>query len=210
MSVERTLREVADRQAIAEVLHAYCRALDLMDLDAVATVFTADCMVSYGPEARLRSRGAAAVARAAAAVAVVADVAPSLEHPDRFQERARGAGDQLRPGLARASRRLDGDALGPVSGHAQAHARGLADRAAQATHERERRRLHREHPPSPAPKATAGLDAAGHRRADTPPARKPAAEDKPDLAPPGTEPGLQVIARRNPGCELPPIFRTGY
>lgn len=64
MSVERTLREVADRQAIAEVLHAYCRALDLMDLDAVATVFTADCMVSYGPEARLRSRGAAAVARA--------------------------------------------------------------------------------------------------------------------------------------------------
>jgi ketosteroid isomerase-like protein len=63
MSAERQLRELVDRQAITELLNEYCRALDLMDLDSVAAVFTADCVVEYGPEERLRSRGAAGVAQ---------------------------------------------------------------------------------------------------------------------------------------------------
>src|SRR5690349_18294394 len=45
-----------------EVLHKYCRALDLMDLEAIAVLFTEDCVVEYGPEERLRSKGAAGVA----------------------------------------------------------------------------------------------------------------------------------------------------
>ena len=57
------LRELVDRQQIAELLNEYCRALDVMDLDAVAAVFTEDCVVEYGPEERLRSRGAAGVAQ---------------------------------------------------------------------------------------------------------------------------------------------------
>ena len=56
------LQQLVDRQSITEVLNEYCRALDLMDLTAVAAVFTEDCIVEYGPEERLKSRGAAGVA----------------------------------------------------------------------------------------------------------------------------------------------------
>ena len=54
---------LADRQEISELLVEYCRALDVMDLAAIARVFTADCEVEYGPEDRLRSRGSAGVAK---------------------------------------------------------------------------------------------------------------------------------------------------
>lgn len=54
---------LADRQEISDLLIEYCRALDLMDLPAIAAVFTDDCEVEYGPEDRLRSRGAAGVAK---------------------------------------------------------------------------------------------------------------------------------------------------
>ena len=50
------LQALADRAAITELLHGYCRALDAMDLDAIPALFTGDCVVSYGP--RLESRGA--------------------------------------------------------------------------------------------------------------------------------------------------------
>jgi ketosteroid isomerase-like protein len=36
---------LADRQEIADLLAEYCRALDLMDLAAIARVFTEDCRV---------------------------------------------------------------------------------------------------------------------------------------------------------------------
>jgi hypothetical protein len=62
MSDDRLARLI-DRQEIAELLAEYCRALDLMELDVVATVFTADCVVEYGPEERLRSLGADGVAK---------------------------------------------------------------------------------------------------------------------------------------------------
>ena len=34
------LQQLVDRHSITEVLNEYCRALDLMDLTAVAAVFT--------------------------------------------------------------------------------------------------------------------------------------------------------------------------
>lgn len=54
---------LADRQAITDVLVEYCRALDLMDLRALAALFTEDCVVEYGPGEFLRSRGSAALGK---------------------------------------------------------------------------------------------------------------------------------------------------
>ena len=50
-----------DRQAITDVLVEYCCALDRMDLPRLAALFTDDCIVEYGPESALRSRGATAL-----------------------------------------------------------------------------------------------------------------------------------------------------
>lgn len=46
-----------DRLAIAEVLTDYCRMLDRMDLDELAALFTRECIVSFGPDPRLKARG---------------------------------------------------------------------------------------------------------------------------------------------------------
>ena len=54
---------LADRQAITDVLVEYCCALDLMDLPALAALFTDDCVVEYGPGEFLRSRGSAALGK---------------------------------------------------------------------------------------------------------------------------------------------------
>lgn len=54
---------LADRQAITDVLVEYCRALDLMDLRALAALFTEDCVVEYGPGEFLQSHGSAALAK---------------------------------------------------------------------------------------------------------------------------------------------------
>jgi 3-phenylpropionate/cinnamic acid dioxygenase small subunit len=51
------LQELHDKQAITEVLYAYCAHLDKMDLDALAALFTNDCVVNYGPEPHLSSTG---------------------------------------------------------------------------------------------------------------------------------------------------------
>jgi ketosteroid isomerase-like protein len=58
---ERTLQELTDREEISSLLYEYCRTLDAMDLDALAEIFTEDCVVEYGPEARLQSHGRAAI-----------------------------------------------------------------------------------------------------------------------------------------------------
>ncbi len=50
-------QQLADKQAIAEVLFAYCAHLDKMDLDALAELFTKDCVVDYGPGPGLQSHG---------------------------------------------------------------------------------------------------------------------------------------------------------
>lgn len=52
---------LADKQAVTEVLYAYCYNLDEMNLDALAALFTKDCVVDYGPEERLQSHGAASL-----------------------------------------------------------------------------------------------------------------------------------------------------
>lgn len=46
-----------DHRQIGNVLVDYCRALDRMDLDALADLFTDDCQVEFGPDARLRASG---------------------------------------------------------------------------------------------------------------------------------------------------------
>lgn len=61
---DKRMRGLADRVEIADVLNEYCRTLDLMDLDTLGRLFTADCVVEYGPEQHLRSVGAAAVSAA--------------------------------------------------------------------------------------------------------------------------------------------------
>jgi hypothetical protein len=43
------LRQLLDRQAITDVIHAYCRHVDLVHPGEVAALFTADCTVDYGP-----------------------------------------------------------------------------------------------------------------------------------------------------------------
>ena len=50
-------QQLRDRQAITDVLIEYCRTLDQMDLPALASLFTRDCVVQYGNDERLNSRG---------------------------------------------------------------------------------------------------------------------------------------------------------
>lgn len=59
--LRRELIELADRLAIAELIHEYCRALDAMDLDRLAALFTEHCVVDYGPGPGMRSEGRAAL-----------------------------------------------------------------------------------------------------------------------------------------------------
>lgn len=65
MSDER-LRRLCDTDEITRVLNEYCNALDRMDLPRLCALFTEDCLVEYGPEEWLQSRGAAALERSLA------------------------------------------------------------------------------------------------------------------------------------------------
>lgn len=44
-----SLRRLLDRQAIIDVIHAYCRHVDLVRPADIAALFTSDCTVDYGP-----------------------------------------------------------------------------------------------------------------------------------------------------------------
>lgn len=50
-----------DRFAIHDLLVDYCLHLDRMDLAALARLFTADCVVVYGPDPNLTAQGAQAL-----------------------------------------------------------------------------------------------------------------------------------------------------
>lgn len=50
MSETAALRELLDRQAIADLIHAYCYHFDQNEPERVAALFTADATVDYGPE----------------------------------------------------------------------------------------------------------------------------------------------------------------
>jgi 3-hydroxyacyl-CoA dehydrogenase len=47
-----------DRLELTRLLHRYCAMLDSMELELVPDLFTADCVVVYGPDERMQSRGA--------------------------------------------------------------------------------------------------------------------------------------------------------
>jgi ketosteroid isomerase-like protein len=50
MDTTDILRALADRQAITDLIHAYCFHFDNNEPDAVAALFTDDATVDYGPE----------------------------------------------------------------------------------------------------------------------------------------------------------------
>jgi hypothetical protein len=59
MTVDDIVRRVDDRLTIAEMLAAYCRVLDSMQLDGLEAIFTQDCVVEFGADERLNARSAA-------------------------------------------------------------------------------------------------------------------------------------------------------
>jgi hypothetical protein len=63
IAMEGQLQLLVDRQKIEQVLIAYCLHLDRMDLTALAGLFTDDCHVDYGNDPRLKSNGAADLAK---------------------------------------------------------------------------------------------------------------------------------------------------
>ena len=44
-----TVQELADRQAIADVLALFCERIDEYDVDGATRLFSEDCVVDYGP-----------------------------------------------------------------------------------------------------------------------------------------------------------------
>ncbi len=54
--------DIVARQEITDVLHAYCRGVDTIDVATVAALFTPDCSVDYGPGLGAPTRGSAALA----------------------------------------------------------------------------------------------------------------------------------------------------
>ena len=50
MDLERTVRELADRQEITELIHAYCERFDRNDPAGVAALFTPDARIDYNPD----------------------------------------------------------------------------------------------------------------------------------------------------------------
>jgi ketosteroid isomerase-like protein len=48
-----TLQELDDRQAIVDLIHAYCYHFDQNEPEAVAALFTTEATIDYGPEATL-------------------------------------------------------------------------------------------------------------------------------------------------------------
>ena len=49
MSQADAVQGLIDRQSITDVIHAYCRFVDVVDAEGVASLFTDDCIVDYGP-----------------------------------------------------------------------------------------------------------------------------------------------------------------
>ena len=51
MDVAAAVSDLLDRQAITDLIHAYCYHFDRNEPEQVAVLFTADATVDYGPEA---------------------------------------------------------------------------------------------------------------------------------------------------------------
>ena len=91
MSDDR-LRQLCDTGEITRVLNEYCSALDRMDLPRLCALFTEDCLVEYGPEDWLRSRGAADLERS---LARMWRWARTSHHLSNIQIEFEGDGDAL-------------------------------------------------------------------------------------------------------------------
>lgn len=52
------LQQLLDRQEIVDVIHSYCRNVDLVNAAEIAALFTEDCVVDYGPGLGEPSHGA--------------------------------------------------------------------------------------------------------------------------------------------------------
>lgn len=50
MHPEAAVRELIDRQAITELIYAYCERFDRNDPEGVAELFTADAIIDYNPD----------------------------------------------------------------------------------------------------------------------------------------------------------------
>jgi hypothetical protein len=51
------VQQLVERQAIVDVIHSYCRNVDLVNAAEVAECFTDDCSVDYGPGMGAVTRG---------------------------------------------------------------------------------------------------------------------------------------------------------
>lgn len=84
-------QELVSRQQIADVIHTYCLHVDRNEPEQVAALFTADCVVDYGPGLGGEIAGAAGLAAAltpglarfAATHHQVSNVMIALESTDR-------------------------------------------------------------------------------------------------------------------------------
>ena len=59
---DRAVQQLVDRQEIVDLIHAYCRNVDLVRADDVAALFTDDCVVDYGPGLGSPTHGSAELA----------------------------------------------------------------------------------------------------------------------------------------------------
>ena len=82
---ELTIRELTDRAAITEILHAYARLVDEPEITAVATLFTDDCVAEYGIRESDTMRSSAAVA--GWLTRMLADGTPTSHHISNVQIR---------------------------------------------------------------------------------------------------------------------------
>ena len=57
------MKKILDEREIKAVLIEYCCALDRMDLVAIAHLFSEDCIVEFGADAKLNSRGPKALSK---------------------------------------------------------------------------------------------------------------------------------------------------
>ena len=88
--MDDAVRQLIDRQAITDVIHEYCRNVDLYRLAVVAALFTDDCLVDYGPTLgsatgarEVASTLAAGLVRYRATSHHVSNVQLAFDGPDR-------------------------------------------------------------------------------------------------------------------------------
>lgn len=88
MDQTAALRQLMDRDAIAGLIHAYCRHFDRNEPDALAALFTPDAVVDYSPESTVLI-GAEAL-RATVAAGLAETFAASSHHVSNIEIRFDG------------------------------------------------------------------------------------------------------------------------